>query len=591
VYHKLQTPREGCGRSPVLVSNELRGSFRLGLLVWLNLLSHITVHTAWAASFTNVPSLVIEEAVVDGQPRKLSPTIRKPFRISSRSDRVDFWFGPDPFGTNTPLRWRYQLEGFDKTWKEAESHMQLSLQFNDASNNTVEAARYLMQGESAGWASRISASPFASHREQVIVPPRSVRLTIDLYSGGGEPVTGVLALENLKISYTALTNSKPPVVLFDSFSTEGNDLDQPLGVPTGWVRAGSKPAIAQVLKLDSGPRPRHVLALVDDDTAHWGQWDTEANRAIPVTPGEVLIVEWTEVHSVGAGGRCYASYQYLPAGNYVFRVKGVTANGEWTTVEASIPIFVVPPFWQTLWFRGGMLAVAVTALVSGVRYATWRRVRRRLELLEMQHTLERDRARIAKDIHDDLGAQLTRISLLGALAQREMTAPSPAAELIGKMSAAAGEVVHTLDEIVWAVDPENDTLDDLGTYICRFAQEFFLETPVRCRLEVPPLLPPIPLPSEVRHNLFLAVKEALNNLLKHAGATESRLTLTLEGGLLTIAIKDDGKGFDPATAPPGNGLQNMKQRLDDIKGRFVIESNPGQGTKVVLSLPVRLTNH
>lgn len=554
----------------------------------LGLLVVAAVFRAWSAPVTASSILVISEAVVDGQSRKLSSGSRKPVEISSRTDRVDFWFGPDSRATNPPVRWRYQLEGFDKKWRETDSHMQISFQFIDASSNIVEAARYLLQGESTGWTSRVSTSPFVAHREQVIVPPRAVRMVAVLYSGGSEPVTGILALERLKVSYAG-TNARPPSILFDSATTQGNELDQPLGVPDGWVRAGSKPAIAQVFRLASTPHPRHALVLMDDTTGYWGSWDTDPSRSIPVTPGETLVVDWTEAHSVGAGGRCYATYHYLPAGKYTFHVRGVTAQGEWTDVAASLPVLVVPPFWQTLWFRSAMLAFAVAALVSGVRYATWRKVRRRLELLEMQHALERDRARIAKDIHDDLGAQLTRISLLGALAQREMAPANPALELVGKIAATAGEVVHTLDEIVWAVDPENDTLDDLGSYICRFAQEFLAETPVRCRLEVPPLLPPIPLQSEVRHNLFLAVKEALNNLLKHAAATEARLTLTLEGRQLTIVIADNGKGFDPRSAPEGNGLQNMKQRLEDLQGRFIIESGAGQGTRVVLVLPIRTT--
>jgi signal transduction histidine kinase len=140
-----------------------------------------------------------------------------------------------------------------------------------------------------------------------------------------------------------------------------------------------------------------------------------------------------------------------------------------------------------------------------------------------------------------------------------------------------------MDEIVWTINPKNDTLDHLANYIFQYAQEYFQDTGVSCRLDVPAQLPDRPLSTEVRHNLFMAVKEALNNALKHAAATEVRIGLGLMDGRLTITIADNGRGFAVGPARgKGNGLENMNQRLEHIGGRLVLDSEPGRGTSIRL---------
>ncbi len=153
-----------------------------------------------------------------------------------------------------------------------------------------------------------------------------------------------------------------------------------------------------------------------------------------------------------------------------------------------------------------------------------------------------------------------------------------------------------MDEIVWAVNPRHDTLDSLTSYVCRFAQEYLNVAGVQCRLDVPDRLPAVPVTSEVRHNLFLAVKEVLNNVIKHARAREVWLRLRLVARGFTLAIEDDGQGFDLRSAvsasadqasmrlSPGQGLQNLSKRLEEIGGSCVVASEPGQGTRVELTV-------
>jgi signal transduction histidine kinase len=231
------------------------------------------------------------------------------------------------------------------------------------------------------------------------------------------------------------------------------------------------------------------------------------------------------------------------------------------------------------WSLGLLAALLLAAAALAYRY----RLLRALEL-------ERLRTRIATDLHDELGTRLTRIGLVTELAERETGSSHPARTHLVEISGMTRELVRTMDEIVWAVNPRNDTLDDLANYVFHFAQEFFRDTPVRCRLDVPTDLPPLRLTPELRHNLFLAVKEAANNLLKHAQAQNAlvRFQFDQSRGLLTLEVTDDGAGFDPsATGSQGNGLRNMRQRMESIGGRMDCQSERGKGTRVLFQVQLK----
>lgn len=301
--------------------------------------------------------------------------------------------------------------------------------------------------------------------------------------------------------------------------------------------------------------------------------------------------DWTE-----AGTERTAVYQYLPPGEYVFHVIACNNDGVWNSAGARVAFVVEPFVWQTWWFRiTAALAGAGTVAVGVARLAR-ARLRRKLERLERQQALERERARIAKDMHDELGASLTRITLLSQTARAELHDPRTVAEGLDRIYHTARELTRALDEIVWAVNPQHDTLDSLATYLGRFAQDFLAAARVRCRLDVPVQLPAWPLTAEVRHNLFLAFKEALHNAVKHSGAAEVRIALETEPHGFVLKVEDNGRGFplpppgpvdrDPRAAR-GNGLLNMQQRLADIGGTCQIESTPGAGTRILFRVPVR----
>ncbi len=289
---------------------------------------------------------------------------------------------------------------------------------------------------------------------------------------------------------------------------------------------------------------------------------------------------------VEAGASRAARYARLPPGDYLFEVIACNNDGVWNREGARLPLRIAPHFWQTGWFfalAGLMFAVSGAGTVRAV---VIRRMRRKLERMRQRHALEAERTRIARDIHDDLGAWLTKISLLSSLTERNLNDPRKAAEHISEISGAVREVTTSLDEVVWAVEPKNDTLDNLANYLCRYADEFLSGTAARCRLKVPALLPSVTLSSAVRHDVFMVVKEALNNVAKHAQAKAAWLSLTFESRRLTIIIEDDGKGFDAATVERGNGLENMSARVGRLGGEIRFENRKDGGSRLAFSIPL-----
>jgi len=292
---------------------------------------------------------------------------------------------------------------------------------------------------------------------------------------------------------------------------------------------------------------------------------------------------------IEAGTQNRATYPRLPDGNYEFRVIACNHAGVWNETGTSLRLMVEPFYWQTWWFRGLALAFFTAVIIASVRYVSFRRLRKRMLELKQQAALHQERARIARDMHDEVGAKLTRLSLLSEMASAGPGLPPDADADVREISDTARETILAFDEIVWAVNPRNDTLGDLVNYLCRHAEDFFEGGSTECVFDLPQTIPPVMLPTEVRHELFLAAKEALTNVAKSAAATRVCLRLTLHPAAFDLIIEDDGCGFDPAavTTRPGggNGLLNMRGRMQRIGGRFECRSHPGGGTRIFFHVP------
>jgi signal transduction histidine kinase len=214
-------------------------------------------------------------------------------------------------------------------------------------------------------------------------------------------------------------------------------------------------------------------------------------------------------------------------------------------------------------------------------------LRREVQLFKQQEALVKERSRIARDLHDQLGANLTQVALLGEMAQADKNSPDEIESHARQISETARETTHSLDEIVWAINPSNDTLEGLANYACKYAQEYFALAGLRYRSDLPTELPPTPIPPEVRHNVFLAFKEAVHNVVKHAQASEVWIRLRLQPQNFILEIEDNGRGIENQAAPQNrNGLRNMKKRMDDIRGEFSISGGANGGTIVRLKIPL-----
>ena len=208
-------------------------------------------------------------------------------------------------------------------------------------------------------------------------------------------------------------------------------------------------------------------------------------------------------------------------------MKACNEDDVWNRDGSTLAITVLPPFWRTWWFITLTGSCLLGMIVGSVHYVSTQRLQRQLASLRQKEALEKERARIARDIHDQVGASLTQVSLLGELVESDKDHPEEVEAHARQIAQTALETTRALDEIVWTVNPSNDTLDGLITYVCKYAQDYLAVAGLRYRLEVPPQLPSTPISPELRHNVFLASKEAINNVVKHARASSTWLRLQL----------------------------------------------------------------
>lgn len=528
------------------------------------------------AQTTANPAVVIEKITVDGRER---PVPRNgALQLPAGRHRVDFTIRLDDADPEIPMRMRCTLEGFEDEWRDLSDSMLLEAQFLNAAHEVLSEQRFLCTGVTPGFRESWERTSLQRRREPLLVPPDSAFFRLR-FSSGNPSTTGLALLDDLTLNLPGGSLSPTHDLWQNSgFSALSSAPGEEM-IADRWRRQGTKPSIARMAR---GPNDL-ALSLADDDPAAYGEWVSELPLDERVKAGETLSLEWRTAWMVPPGRRHHVSYQGVGAGDYQLRVTAISQSGGWTGASTSLEMSVGHQWWEYPWFWPVVAGVAAT-LFGAAGFLLWhQRMQRRLDRLAAQHTLERDRARIARDMHDDLGARLTRITVLTALTERELASGNRADALAhaGQLSGLAREVVGAIDEIVWAVNPENDTLDHLGTYLCRFADEFFSGSAVRCRFGIPPVLPAVPLSSEVRHHLFLAVKEALNNILKHASPCEARLELNFTGRELHIDVSDTGPGFPAGTGLSGNGLRNMERRLQEIGGTCTITSEPA-GTHVSL---------
>ena len=265
---------------------------------------------------------------------------------------------------------------------------------------------------------------------------------------------------------------------------------------------------------------------------------------------------------------------------------------------ADVVLLQTPPWWtlkKLLWIIG-VLAVAVLAAFGwavALRKQVAERTReleveiQQRQLAERRRLIEEERARVAHDLHDDLGSRLTEVNMLASLAKSPTTRPDEKERYLSELMQTAGHMVTSLDEIVWAVNPRNDTIASLAGYFGAYAQRLLDMAGIACGLDIAMHLPEQPLDPKFRQELFFAFKEALNNVLRHAVATKVWLRIAEQAGSLLVEVADNGRGFPAQAGPPGgDGMINMAERLHSLGGTCQVASDPEKGTRVQFSAPL-----
>lgn len=280
------------------------------------------------------------------------------------------------------------------------------------------------------------------------------------------------------------------------------------------------------------------------------------------------------------------SFIGLPPGDYSLDIKANFPAGRYPEQVIAYKFSITPAWWQTWWFRSVASLIIVTLLVLGFRFYYRRKLETKMTMLEKQQAIEKERTRIATDMHDDLGAGLSRIKFLSETIGIKKQQQEPIEEDVNKIREYSHEMIDKMGEIVWALNEKNDTLSDLLSYTRAYAMEYLSQNGITCKAELPDNIPAVFVSGEFRRNIFLTIKEALHNVVKHSQATEVMLSININH-YLSIKLKDNGVGFDKNNIRSfSNGLGNMETRVKEIGGKIDITNS--NGTLIDLSIPLRL---
>lgn len=280
---------------------------------------------------------------------------------------------------------------------------------------------------------------------------------------------------------------------------------------------------------------------------------------------------------INSGNRRFASYTDIVPGKYIFRVKGCNSDGIWSNNEAAIAIIITPPYWQTWWFR-----ICILILIGSILFSLHKfRLNKLLEV-------ERTRIRIARDLHDEVSATLTGITYFSNAISNEIgERKSPMLyKLLSLIQESASEVQESMSDIIWSINPQNDKWEIILPKFRRFASDLLESKGIKYLIEIPEYLDNKSLPMERRRNLWLIFKEMVTNCVKHSECKEVSIVIRIDNKKLYLKVKDDGKGFDPELKTDRNGVKNIKERSDALKGELNLQSGNDIGTTWELTIPI-----
>jgi signal transduction histidine kinase len=281
------------------------------------------------------------------------------------------------------------------------------------------------------------------------------------------------------------------------------------------------------------------------------------------------------------------TYRNLLPGRYLLWAKCTDSFQNQGPVKRLLEITIRPPFWKTWWFIAFAALLMISSIVLIIRKVQEAKYRNKLIDLEKRLAIDRERLRISQDMHDEIGSSLTQIAILSEIVKKKNNDQGEVMKLIERISGISGTVVDDLGEIIWAMNPKNDDLPSFLAYLREHASGYLSSAEIEGSFSFPEECPQLPMTSEQRRNIFLVVKEALHNVVKHSGAYRVNVSLNLSGNLLSVIIDDNGTGFEvDKITGTGNGLPGMQRRIEALGGSYSITSNKGKGTLIQFSVSI-----
>lgn len=474
----------------------------------------------------------------------------------------------------TSPRVQYKLDGLDVDWRQRTDEMLFIIRFLNSKGDQVSQRTFSAKGQSDGWQGSVEKSRFTPRLESVTVPADAAKFSVVMSSAGPASLVGIFAISGVTIT-SAGNGDKPPAIYLKDGRIPGSNA--PL-----WSKSGTHPSMASAIHLEENSTESPVLVIMDDDVSAHADWVTDINALAAVIPGQTLEVGWNETYCTGLGGSFSEVYERLPPGAYRFMVQGLNIAGEPVDAMSVVSVEVPLPYWKNLWFWTG--CAAVTAALSALygRHLIRKRITRHLRHAQL---IADERLRIARDLHDDLGTRLSHIALLGAYAESN-NPDGDARETFGQITTMSRELISALSETVWMLNPKNNQLEALVDFLCRLVSELCRLSEIRCRIDAMSVTRDVTISHEFRHNVSLAVKEIVNNALKHSFATEIKMSIQLENTHLKITITDNGVGITREPNKTGLGLENIQQRMASIRGKCTIDQHEKEGLQITLEAPI-----
>ena len=281
------------------------------------------------------------------------------------------------------------------------------------------------------------------------------------------------------------------------------------------------------------------------------------------------------------------AYRNLSPGTYRLFARCTDPFSNQGKTVLLVTVVIPPPFWKTPWFLILTVSLGIVMIIFAVRKIQEIKYRNLLKEMEHRNAIDRERLRISQDMHDEIGSSLTQVVILSEILARRDQDPEERGRIIGRITEISGRVVDEMSDIIWAMNPKNDNLSSFISYLRRHASEYLSTAGIGAVFTIPDEIPPVHMGSGQRRNLYLVVKEALHNVIRHSGATTAELAVSWNGSVLELRIRDNGKGFDQGSLSGiGNGMTTMSSRVESAGGVFRISSEPGKGTTITVSVTV-----